>query len=124
MSERVDQSEHDKRVKKVVDLLADKGYENIKANLPDREKPKKIVWQSTGEGFIPDVTVFKDDFRIFEVVTAASILDEKTDDTWKLFSSYAEVNDAMFYVVFPKGLVEKVKKKINELGVDACLWEI
>ncbi len=105
-------------------MLGDKGYENIKADLSDREKPEKIVWQSTGKGFIPDVTVFKDDFRIFEVVTAASILDEKTDDTWKLFSSYAEVNDAMFYVVFPKGLVLKVKKKINELGVDACLWEI
>jgi len=27
----------------------------------------------------------KDDFRSFEVVTAASILDEKTDDIWRIF---------------------------------------
>ena len=124
MPKKADQVEHDRLVKKVVDLLGDKGYENIKADLSDFEKPKKIVWQSTGEGRIPDVTVFKDDFRIFEVETADSVEDEHTAEKWKLFSSYAEVNDAMFYVVFPKGAVEMVKKRIKELGVDACLWEI
>ncbi len=124
MSERDEQTDHERLVKKVVELLGGKGYENIKADLPDFEKPKKIVWQSTGEGFFPDVTVYKDDFRIFKVVTADFAADDKTDEVWKLFASYAEVNDAMFYVVFPKGVIGKVKKIINEIGVDACLWEI
>jgi len=124
MTRRADLAEHNRLVKKVVDLLVDKGYENIKADLPDFEKPKKIVWQSTGEGFLPDVTVSGDEFRIFEVETADSIDDEHTANEWKLFSSYAEVNDALLYVVFPKGSVEKVKKRIKELDVDVCLWEI
>ncbi len=64
------------------------------------------------------------EFRIFEIVTADSIDDEHTAEEWKLFSSYAEVNDAMFYVVFPKGSVDKVKKRVKELDVDVCLWEI
>jgi len=46
MFERADLAEHNRLVKKVVDLLVDKGYENIKADLHDFEKPKKIVWQS------------------------------------------------------------------------------
>jgi hypothetical protein len=124
MVKRTDQAEHDRLVKKAVDLLADKGCENIKADLPDFEKPKKIVWQSTGEGFLPDVTVSGDELRIFEIETADSIDDEHTAEEWKLFSSYAEVNDALFYVVFSKGSVEKVKKRIKELDVDVCLWEI
>lgn len=116
--------EHLRLVRRVVELLTDKGYQNIKSVLPDGNSPEKIVWQSTGKGYLPDVSVRTEDFRFFTAETADSIRDEDTADKLKLFSSYAEVNDAVFYVVFPQGDVAQVREQIDALAVEASLWEV
>ncbi len=124
MEKRKSQTEHDSLVDYVARELNKRGYEQVKADLPDYEVPKKIIWQSTGEGFEPDVTGVKMGFRIFEIETDDSIEDEHTLQQWKLFASYAKVNDAFFYVVFRKGSLEKVQNRLKELGITATLWEV
>ncbi len=124
MEKRKSHFEHDNMVKTVAQILIGRGYKEVKADLQGYPVPKKIVWESTKEGFVPDVTAYRDEFRIFEVETADTINDPHTEQQWKLFFAYAATNKAMFYVVFPKGCVEAVKKRLEEIGINAYLWEI
>jgi len=115
---------HSRLVSRIVVLLTEKGYQNIKSVLSDSESPEKIVWQSSGNGYLPDVSVRAEEFRFFSAETADSIQDEDTADKLKLFSAYAETNGALFYVVFPKGDAVPVRARIEELGGEICLWEV
>lgn len=124
MAPRMNQREHDRIIKEVVEILKNRGYNDVRADLDGNERPKRIEWKSTGEGFLPDVSGHKDWFRIFEVETEDSIDDDHTESQWKLFAAYAKANDAMFYVVFPNGCVEKVKNRLEELQIEAYLWEM
>ncbi len=125
MANRSSQIEHDRMVEYVAKILVGKGYKDVRADLQGFKQPRRIIWESSGEGYLPDVTARSDDdFRIFEVETKDSINDEHTADQWKLFASYADVNKAMFYVVFPKGSVDDVKNRLKELGLEAYLMEV
>lgn len=124
MAARRNQKEHDSLVEYITKELTERKYDDIRADLPGASKPKKVIWQSTGEGCYPDVTGQKSGLRIFEIETADSINDAHTADQWKLFASYADVNNAMFYVVFPKGALGKVKDRLKELALKAVLWEV
>jgi hypothetical protein len=124
MAPRHSQAEHDTMVEQVAALLTGKDYQDVRADLPGYTKPRRIVWEATGEGCLPDVTARDDEFRIFEVETRDSIADSHTKDQWKLFAAYAQANDAMFYVVFPRGCAGEVKKRLDELGLEAYLMEV
>ena len=124
MTVRKSQMEHDRMVEYVAKLLIGKKHQDVRADLPGFTTPRRIVWQSTGEGSVPDVTSQDDEFRIFEVETRDSINDGHTAEQWKLFASFAKANDAMFYVVFPKGATDAVKQRLNELGLEAYLMEV
>jgi len=124
MAKRKSQEEHDRMVKSVANLLTERGYKNICADLEGFTQPRRIVWESTGEGYFPDVTGHRDKLlRIFEVETGDSIDDEHTEDQWKLFSNYAQVNSAVFYIVFPRGAFDQVQKRLQQLGIQAQLME-
>ncbi len=111
-------------IKTVAQILTGRGYKEVKADIEGYTVPEKIVWESTKQGFIPDLTARKDELRIFEVETADTINDPHTEEQWKLFFVYAKTNKAMFYIVFPKGCVETVKARLEEIGINAYLWEI
>jgi hypothetical protein len=111
-------------VERLAALLTGKQHGNVRADLPNHPPPRRIVWEATGKGCVPDVTSQDDEFRIFEVETRDSIADTHTEDQWRLFSAYAQANDAMFYVVFPRGCADMVRQRLDELGVEAYLMEI
>ena len=124
MAKRRSQTEHDRLVEYVAKLLVGRGYQNVRADYPGFDPPKKIVWQSSGEGDLPDVTGVKNGFKVFEVESKDSITDEHTAEQWKLFASYAENNEVIFYVVFPKGSINEVKNRLKELNIQANLLEV
>lgn len=124
MTVRKSQADHDRMVASVARILIGKGYQDVRADIPGQALPRRIVWQSTGEGFRPDVTAVRDGLRIFEVETADSIMDAHTEPQWKLFAAYARHNSAMFYIVFPKGSLETVTQRLQYLRVEALLMEV
>jgi len=123
MVRRSSQASHDIMIENLAGLLTAKGYKHIQADIPGHTPPRKIVWESTGEGHIPDITAFSAELRIFEVETADSITDDHTADQWKLFASYAMANNALFYIVFPKGCAEAVQNRLDALQIKALLFE-
>ena len=123
MAKRQSQANHDRMIGQVAKLLTGKNYKDVKADLEGYTAPRKIVWESTGEGHIPDITAYSSQLKIFEVETMDSIRDEHTENQWKLFASYAKTNNALFYIVFPKGAADQVQSRLKELNIEACLME-
>ena len=126
MTKRRSQSKHDKMVRRVAELLAEKGYRNIKADIKGYEKPDRIIWCETRTGHIPDVTAWDRNgkFNLFEVETEDSIYDQHTEEQWRLFSAYARQHSAKFWVVVPKGWGADAQRRADELGVSAEICEI
>ena len=108
----------------VVKILREKNHKDIKAVTSDLPIPKKVVRESTGEGFLPEVTAVKDgQFRLFAIETREALSEEETDARWRLFAEYARQNGALFYIVFPTGQVAHVKQKLQDLSIEARLWQ-
>ncbi|MBM3359303.1 MAG: hypothetical protein FJY54_16455 [Betaproteobacteria bacterium] len=70
-------SEHDRLVEKLRNrLVANHLYSDIKVDLPDYEKPTRIVWKTTQRGHDPDASAYYGvKQHIFEVETADAIAD-------------------------------------------------
>jgi hypothetical protein len=108
----------------VIRILSEKEHEEIRSVIPDYKMPKRVVRESTGENYIPDVTAIKSgQFRLFAVETNDSLDQAGVEKRWKLFESYAEQNNSLFYLVFPAGSVMPVKLKLKKNNVEARLWQ-
>ena len=124
MEKRKSQLAHDNMVKYVARVLIEKNYLDVRADLPEFEKPKEITWKKTGKGHFPDITGEKGSFKVFEVETADSIDDQHTEDQWTLFAKWSKENEAMFWVVVPEGSVAAARKRLDELNIQAKLWGV
>ena len=124
MGKRKSQLGHDNMVKYVAGVLIEKNYLDVRADLPEFEKPKEIAWKKTGKGHFPDITGDKGGFKVFEVETADSIDDQHTEDQWTLFAKWSKENEAIFWVVVPEGSVAAARKRLDELNIQAKLWGV
>ncbi len=117
-------TEQERMVSYVIRILNEKQHEDIRAVIPDCKMPKMVVREATGEGYVPEVTAFKNgQFRLFAVETKDTLKDENIEKRWRLFESYAKQNRAQFYVVFQAGVVAKIKQMLAEMDIDARLWQ-
>ena len=115
---------HERMVAYVIRILNQKKHEDIRSVITDYKMPKRVVRESTGEKYIPEVTAVKSgQFRLFAVETNDSLDQEGVEKRWKLFESYASQNDALFYVVFPARSVTRVKEKLKETNIEVRLWQ-
>lgn len=108
----------------VIRILNERKHEDIRSIIPDYKMPKRVVRESTGEKYVPEVTAVKSgQFRLFAVETKDSLEQEGVEKRWKLFDSYTSQNNALLYVVFPEGSVALVKEKLKETNIEARLWQ-
>lgn len=119
MAKRSSQSDHDAMVLYAARSLVNKNYRNVKADIPDWSSPDKIIWSSTGQGHIPDVT---GDGIIVEVETSDSIYDSHTEDQWKLFSAHALQYSKAFWILVPAANSNSAQQRRDQLGITATIW--
>ncbi|MBI5444170.1 MAG: hypothetical protein HY900_23535 [Deltaproteobacteria bacterium] len=124
MTQRKSQADHDRMIGEVVSFLREKGYGEIRADLPDFEHPEEIVWRATGRGEVPDVTARSTSFIVVEVETEDTIEDAHTTEQWRLFSEHAREVRGEFFVVVPKGFMAHAWRRLKLLGLEANVWEI
>ena len=74
----------------------------------------------------PDVTVVnrKDSFHLFEVETANGLSGKQGSSKWTLLANFASANNAVFWLVVPKGARSKAEKRLADLNLTARIWEI
>ena len=97
---------HDELIRKLVDNLIGKGYQDIRAAvLPEfsEMRPEKIYSDEAEMYFSPDVMAYHNGHQmLFEVETVDSILAPSTRVELRTFASYAAEQKAAFYLVMPE----------------------
>jgi hypothetical protein len=124
MAKRLLQLGHDRMVKHVAKYLMARNFKEVKADIPGFYKPEEITWKDTGKGHIPDVTAHGNKRCLFEVETSDSIFGQHTEDQWRLFAAYAKEQNAKFWVVVSHGLAPAANKRLEQLGIQAEVWQV
>ncbi len=107
-------------IRELVRILEGRGYGGIRAaRLPEYEscRPKAILWDSSDEGYTPDIWARKNgnDF-LFQVETAATL--REIDKRVILFATFARHFRKQFCLVVPAGCVGTTKDKLGALKVN------
>lgn len=124
MTVRKSQADHDRMIRDVVAFLQEKGYTEIRADLPDFQRPEEVVWRTSGRGQVPDVSARSDRFIVVEVETEDTIDEPHSAEQWRLFSEHARENRGEFFVVVPKGCLQDAWRRLKVLSLEANVWEI
>jgi hypothetical protein len=107
-------------IKQLADHLIGKKFRDVRADHPDFcDKPARITGQDGTSCLVPDVTATGIQMVLFEVETADTINDPHTREQWELFSSYADLHMADFWVVVPKAKKDEARQRVLNLGLRA-----
>jgi hypothetical protein len=107
-------------IKQLADSLVSKKFRDVKADHPDYlDKPSPVVVESFSSFHIPDVTAVGIQMVLFEVETDDTIHHPHTLEQWRLFASYADLNQAEFWVVVPKACMDDARERLADLGLNA-----
>ena len=116
-------SEHDLIVLSLVEVLKKDKFTNIKADLPNHERPKEIFLNDYLPNYIPDVTADEDDSSyIFKVETANSLSEEHSHKQWITFYTFAELTKSTFVLVIPIGKEDEARDLLSKKNILAEIW--
>lgn len=111
---------HDAIVARVATALRNQGFKDVMADVPGFATPTKIVWKSTGNGHVPDLTAGQ---LVIEVETDDTLSIEHTRLQCELFSHYARQHHMTFVVVVPRGFASVMRIQLIRWGYTAEVWE-
>ncbi|MGK7395419.1 MAG: hypothetical protein ACNS62_12660 [Candidatus Cyclobacteriaceae bacterium M3_2C_046] len=108
-----------------VNLLKTKGFENIRANHENLEKPAKLVNRGSDQEFIPDLTAkIRDGKCYFEIVRKAKRDKKSLIDKWTLLSALASHRNGTFFLLVPHGKLAYTNKILQENKIEAEIIKI
>ena len=113
MTARKNQYVYERMLRNVLPYVAPRGYANVKADLPNHEKPDAIGAHT------PSVSA---DGLILEVETKDSLTSEQTKEAWRELAAHAVNISSRFIIVAPKGLEEVAKQQLKDLQIAADVW--
>jgi len=100
----------------VTDYLHQEGFHDIRADLGNMNKPKKIVEERSGDIFQPDMMASQEDSSfLFEIETGEN-LDANNElfvRKCKLFQQYADSKNGKLYLIVPIQYFRKVLTHLN-----------
>lgn len=104
------------KVKKVVQQLESKGYENIRADIDEYEPPASYTNRSDNTQFVPDITATKDGSKFYFEISMKTEEQTKLAGKWRLLSTLAEMKNGMLKIFAPHGqmaFTNRILKKHN-----------
>jgi hypothetical protein len=96
--------EHDQLILMMANYFRGLGYTEIKADIPDWEKPNFIYWTNIPERkYFPDLTCRDRNgfFVILEAETCSTLNDQHTREQFEIFRAHADQQQGRFEVVVP-----------------------
>jgi hypothetical protein len=123
---RNDQLAHDSLVLTAYRALAGDGFTNLRADVGGYTPPERIIWCSTNEGHIPDISATKGGVPyLFEVETPDTINTEHTASQLKLFDAHMANNNGQAWMIVPSIAEKQAKNLIGALGLKKTgVWAI
>ncbi|MDX2304798.1 MAG: hypothetical protein NW226_18450 [Microscillaceae bacterium] len=102
----IQEESYSKLVSTAVRLIKRQGFEDIRADLEDFEKPAALSQQGSDVVYIPDITAYgKLGKCYFEIVSKEAKNKEETISKWKLLSRLAQMKNGTFFLLVPRGMM-------------------
>jgi hypothetical protein len=108
---------HEEIVRHVAEVLTDKGFSDVRANLSGYEKPAGVAGADRKRYCVPDLTARGAKAMLIEVETAETLGGTGPRECWPLLSSLAEAKKAEFVVIVPESSEKAAVRKARELDV-------
>jgi hypothetical protein len=113
-------SEYDVMINSVASYLEKKGYERIRADLNDFEKPSRLRKKGTNDVYMPDLTARKNNGKCyFEIVNTTEENKTRTIGKWQLLSTLAQSQNGKFFVLVPYGKMSYTNRLLANHNIDA-----
>jgi len=107
-------------IARAVDILRSRGFENIRADIGELEKPSRITQKDSGVEYTPDLTaLFGDGQCYFEIVGKSKKNKNRLISKWSLLSMIARMRRGSFFVMTPQGKLNYAQKLIKENNIQA-----
>jgi hypothetical protein len=118
--------DHDQLVQTVAKHLKQRFYRDIRAKVAGFRYPEGVPSHSDGSGHMPDVTMIAKDeqLNILDVETANSLSDGGRGERWAALARHAGQQKGKFWLVVPKGLRPTAEARLEDLDLDANVWEL
>lgn len=111
-------------LKAVVSHLKETEFLEIKSKLDGFDTPSKIVWKSSQNGYVPDITAVKNNvFILFDILESPDFMDDKKT-SWQLISTYTNNREREFFIVSPKNKEFTVRNFIDEHLIKAKILPV
>jgi hypothetical protein len=96
--------EYETTITTLATYLHAKGYERIRADLAEYEKPSRLIKQGSPDAYVPDLTASKNNGKFyFEIVNTTEEDKTRTVGKWQLLSLLAQSQNGKFFIVVPHG---------------------
>ena len=115
---------HKKMVKYLADYFSEKGLSDVRAKVEPYPEPSPLKDENnSSQGYFPDITAYAKQLLIVEVVCTELIIDKKKRQ-WEFFNRYTNKHNGVFLIAVPKGKIEVIKSRLEEIGIHFNIWEI
>lgn len=112
--------EYDAMINSIATYLEHKGYEHIRADLNDYERPAKLMKKGSTDAYMPDLTARKNNGKCyFEIVNTTEVNRTRTIGKWQLLSTLAESQNGKFFVLVPYGKMSYTNRILNSYNINA-----
>jgi len=119
------EDKYDDVLNKVLENIEKSGFESIRADYMELEKPARLVGQSNEDVFIPDATALtKNGSKAYFEISRKVDEPQKLVNKWKLLSTLAEIKNGVFKIFVPHGAMRFTKELVNRYNIKADLVKI
>lgn len=126
LKESFQEFENQDVIESVVEHLRKKGFEKIKVDNGEFDKPSKLTRRETGEEFVPNITAVKGNGKCyFEFVDKSKQVQRKLIDKWSLLSAFAEFKDGKLFLIVPNGKLSYTQRLLqNNEAINADIMPL
>lgn len=112
---------HIKNLKQLVEHLEGKGFENIRVDLPDHDRPTAYAGVTSELSFRPDATARKYDQPVICEISERTNMESELVTKWKLLAQIAKGKNATFRIFMPRGTIKFTEELIDRHQIPAEL---
>lgn len=112
--------EYECMITSIASYLDKKGYERIRADLTDFERPSRLMKKGSQDAYVPDLTARKNNGKCyFEIVNTTEEHKLRTIGKWQLLSTLAESQNGKFFVLVPYGKMSYTNRLLADHNINA-----
>lgn len=110
---------YEKYLREVVSSLETKGYETIRAELPDYAPPTGLVSRQDDTVYVPDITAIRHGSKYYFEIARKTDQVAKLVGKWKLLAKLAALKNGDFAIFVPRGQMAFTRQIIVSNNIQA-----